>query len=421
LRKITENLETLPPSGIALLLHISEHHELLSLGIGEPNFNTPKHIMEAAIGSLRSGNTHYSPDAGTLELRKAIVEKTERDNGFTVDPETEVIVTAGTSPGVFGAILATVDKGDEVIIPSPSYFAYESIVRIVGGKPVFVPATEEDQFVPEPEKIAEAITPKTKMIIVCSPTNPTGAVWDKDKVSGVADLATDHDLLILSDELYEQLVYDGARVHSPASIGGLFERTITINGLSKSHAMTGFRLGWLIAPKEIIAGFRKIHQYGSICASTTSQAAALAALTGPDKPVKTMVAEYDRRRRLLVNRINGEIPLLSTTSSQGSFFMFVNVRELLEKHHDDMKAFLKTKGRAFLESLPRHLFSIEDLNRSGSLVTMFYLIVATKVLTVSGAWFGPGGEGFLRVSFAQTYENIDKAIDKIIEGLGYLQ
>jgi aminotransferase len=421
LGKITQKLEKLPPGRIGLLLHIGEHHKLLNLGIGEPNFNTPKHIIEAAMRSLQSGNTHYSPDAGTSKLRKAIADKTKRDNGFTVDPESEVIVTAGTSPGVFGAILATVGKGDEVIIPSPSYFAYESIVRFAEGKPVFVPATEEDQFVPELEKLAEAITPKTKMIIVCSPTNPTGAVWDQNKVSGVADLATDHDLLILSDELYEQLVYDGVRVHSPAAIDGMFERTITINGLSKSHAMTGFRLGWLIAPKEIITGFSKIHQYSSICAPTTSQAAALAALTGPDEPVKTMVTEYDRRRKLLVNRINGEIPLLSTISPQGTFFMFVNARELIEKHHDNMKAFLKTKGRAFLESLPQHLFSIEDLNRSGSLVAMFYLIVASKVLTVSGDWFGPGGEGFLRVSFAQTYENIEKAIDRIIEGLGYLQ
>lgn len=419
--KITQKMEELPPSRIGLLLHIGEHHKLLNLGIGEPNFNTPKHVIDAAVRSLQSGNTHYSPDAGTLELRKAIVEKTERDNGFTVDPKNEVIVTAGTSPGVFGAILATVGKGDEVIIPSPSYFAYESIVQIAGGKPVFVPATEENQFVPELEGIAEAITSKTKMVIVCSPTNPTGAVWDGNIVSGVADLAIDHDFLILSDELYEQLVYDGARVHSPAAISGMFERTITINGLSKSHAMTGFRLGWLIAPKEIITGFGKIHQYSSICAPTTSQAAALAALTGPDEPVKTMLAEYDRRRKLLVNGINGEIPLLSTTSPQGTFFMFVNARELLEKHHDDMMAFLRTKGRPFLESLPRHLFNIEDLDRSGSLVAMLYLITATKVLTVSGDWFGPGGEGFLRVSFAQTYKNIEKAIDKIAEGMKYLQ
>jgi len=414
-------MEKLPPGRIGLLLHIGEHHKLLNLGIGEPNFNTPKHVIEAAIRSLQSGDTHYSPDAGTLELRKAIVEKTERDNGFTVDPESEVIVTAGTSPGVFGAILATIGKGDEVIIPSPSYFAYESIVQIAGGKPVFISATEKNQFVPELEKIAEAITPKTKMIIVCSPTNPTGAIWDRNIVTGVADLATDHDFLILSDELYEQLVYDGAKVHSPAAISGMFERTITINGLSKSHAMTGFRLGWLIAPNEIIAGFGKIHQHSSICAPTTSQAAALAALTGPDEPVKTMLAEYDRRRKLLANGINAKIPLLSTTSPKGTFFMFVNARELLEKHHDDMMKFLKTKGRAFLESLPKHMFSIGDLDRSGSLVAMLYLISATKVLTVSGDWFGPGGEGFLRVSFAQTFENIEKAIDKMAEGMEYLQ
>jgi aspartate/methionine/tyrosine aminotransferase len=186
--KIRDNLETLPASGIALLLHIGENQDILSLGIGEPDFKTPSHIVEAAIESLRRGDTHYTPDPGTIELREAIVNKTKRDNGFDVNPESEVMVTAGTSPGVFGAIFGCVNKGDEIIIPTPAYLAYEPIIRIAEAKPVTVPGPEEASFVPTADDVAKSITPKTKMIIICSPNNPTGGVWNQESVKAISDL-----------------------------------------------------------------------------------------------------------------------------------------------------------------------------------------------------------------------------------------
>ena len=415
--KIRDNLETLPASGIGLLLHVGENQDILSLGIGEPDFETPSHIVEAAIESLRRGDTHYTPDPGTIKLREAIVNKTKRDNGFDVNPESEVMVTAGTSPGVFGAIFGCVNKGDEIVIPTPAYLAYEPIIRIAEAKPVTVPGPEEASFVPTADDIAESITPKTKMIIICSPNNPTGGVWNRESVKAVSDLAVDHDLLILSDELYEKLVYDDFKTTSPAALSGMFERTITINGLSKSHAMTGFRLGWVIGPQEIIAGFKKIHQYTSICAPSTSQAAGVAALNGPQECVQEMLEEYNRCRTLLVSRINKEVPFISTTMPKGSFFLMANIQELVETHEEDMRNYFKTDGKAFLEQIPDYLFQIEDLNRSGSLTTMMYLASAAKVLTASGASFGSGGEGFLRLSYAQTYEKINEAVDRIIAAL----
>jgi aspartate/methionine/tyrosine aminotransferase len=415
--RIRDNLENLPASGIALLLHVGENRDILSLGIGEPDFETPSHIVEAAIESLRRGDTHYTPDPGTSELRDAIMNKTKRDNGFDVNPESEVMVTAGTSPGVFGAIFGSVNKSDEIIIPTPAYLAYEPIIRIAEAKPVTVPGPEEASFVPTADEIAEAITKKTRMIIICSPNNPTGGVWNRESVKAVSDLAVDHDLLILSDELYEKLVYDDVKITSPAAFSGMFERTITINGLSKSHAMTGFRLGWVIGPQEIIAGFKKIHQYSTICAPATSQAAGVAALNGPQECVKEMVEEYDRRRKLLVSRINKEVPFISTTLPKGSFFLMANVQELLETHEKDMRNYFKNDGKAFLEQIPDYLFRIEDFDKSGSLLTMMYLASAAKVLTASGASFGSGGEGFLRLSYAQKYEKINKAVDRIIATL----
>jgi len=421
LARIRRSIETLPASGISLMLHIGKTPDLVSLGLGEPSFRTPKHILDAAIESLTVGDTHYTADEGLLSLRETISEKTLRDNGFHSNPETEVVVTSGTSPALFGAIQVTVDRGDEVIIPTPAYFAYDSIVRIAEGVPVQVVTKEEDRFNPEPDMVANAITPKTKMIIVCSPNNPTGGVLDKECLKAVADLAVDHDLLVLSDELYEKIVYDGVKNYSPASNDGMQDRTLTINGLSKSYAMTGFRLGWLIASKEIITAFQKTHKYSSICAPVVSQAAAITALNGPQDAVIEMVSEYDRRRRLLVDRVNREVPFISARSPQGSFFLLANVKELVKHRLNDMISYLKNEARPFLSSIPQELFTMSDLERSGSLTSMLYLITAGKVLTASGAFFGMGGEGYLRMSFAQTYDNINAAVDNMIDALSKLE
>lgn len=418
---IRRSIETLPASGISLLLHIGKAPDLLNLGLGEPSFRTPQHILDAAIESLTVGDTHYTADEGLLSLRETISEKTLRDNGFHPNPETEVVVTSGTSPALFGAIQVTVDRGDEVIIPTPSYFAYDSIVRIAEGIPVPVASKEENRFTPDPDMLANAITPKTKMILVCSPNNPTGGVLDKECLKAVADLAVDHDLLVLSDELYEKIIFDGVKNYSPASLEGMQERTLTINGLSKGYAMTGFRLGWLIASEEIITAFHKTHKYSSICAPVVSQAAAITALQGPQDAVVEMVSEYDRRRRLLVDRINREVPFISAREPQGSFFLLANVKELIEHRLNDMISYLKNEAKPFLSSMPQDLFTMNDLEQSGSLVSMLYLVTAGKVLTASGAFFGIGGEGYLRLSFAQTYDNINAAIDSMIDALRKLE
>jgi aspartate/methionine/tyrosine aminotransferase len=418
---VRKNINELPPSGIELLLHLSENHPALSLGIGEPNFVTPAHIVKAASKALEHGYTHYSPDPGLKELRDAIAEKTGRDNGFEPDPDDEILVTGGTSPAVFGAIQTLIDSGDEVIIPTPTYFAYDFIVRILGGKPVLVPTREENGFVPDSEAMKKVISPKTKMLVVCSPNNPNGAVWNKQQLKNAIDLAEDHNLIILSDELYEKIVFDNTRHYSPASMGDAFERTITINGLSKSHAMTGFRIGWIIATKDIISNFRKIHQYSTICAPVISQKAAIAALEGPQKYIDAMVADYAHRRQLMVNRFDRDVPLVNPVSPKGSFFMFINIKQLIENHLATMKRRLKTDGMKTLATFPKSLFSPKDLDNSGSLVSMLYLALFANVLTASGGFFGPGGEGYLRVSFAQTYEMIEKAIDFLADSISKLE
>ncbi len=416
-QKIQRNIAALPLSGIELLLHLSENYPFLSLGLGEPNYDTPPHIMQAAHEALEHGDTHYSPDPGLLELREAIAEKTRIDNNFKPNPHDEVLVTAGTSPAIFGAIHALINPGDNVIIPTPSYFAYDSIVRIFGGKSVLVPTKEQNGFIPDSESIKAAISPRTKMIIISTPNNPNGAVWDKKNLKMIVDIAEDYDLILLSDELYEKIIFDGVKHYSPAAIGNASERTITVNGLSKSYAMTGFRIGWILAPPDIISGFRKIHQYSTICSPVVSQRAAIAALNGSQDCIKEMVSEYDRRRQLMVDRFSHEVPLIQPVRPKGSFFMFVNIQQLIEQHIDTMKDSLKTKGTDILNTIPKNLFSMKDLDESNSLVVMLYLAIFAKVLTASGSYFGPGGDGYLRVSFAQTYELINSGIDRLVETL----
>ncbi len=412
------HLENLPTSGIGLLLAIAEDNETISLGMGEPSFDTPRHIIEAAHEALRAGKTHYSPDYGIMDLREAIAEKIRVDSGVDLSPEHEVIVSAGTSPAVFNAMMSLVDSGEEVVIPTPSYFAYDYITRIIGAKPVFVPSYEKNGFIPTPDDLVECISPESKMLVICSPSNPTGAVWTMESLRAAADLAEDHDLVVLSDELYQRIVFDDVKAQSIAGVGSMAERTLVLNGLSKSHAMTGFRVGWIAGPRNLLEGFKKLHEYNAICAPIVSQHAALAALTGPDDRVQEMVAEYARRRKLLVDRLNNEVPLVSVQPPKGSFFMFPNVRDLVEAHHDDMVEYLRgAEGERYLKGLPSSLFRPEDLEQSDSLAVMLYLYAKGRVVTASGTLFGKSGEGFLRLSFAQNAEVINEGLDRIIRSL----
>ncbi len=413
-----KHVENLPPSGIGLLLAIAEDNETISLGTGEPSFDTPHHIIEAAHRALRTGKTHYSPDYGILDLRRAIAEKIRLDSGVDFSPEHEVIVSAGTSPAVFNAMMSLVDSGEEIVIPNPSYFAYDYISRIIGAKPVFVPSYEKNGFIPTPEDLVECISPKSKMLVICSPSNPTGAVWEMESLRAVADLAEDHDLVVLSDELYQRIVFDDVKAQSIAAVGNMAERTLVLNGLSKSHAMTGFRMGWIAGPRDLLDGFKKLHEYNTICAPIVSQYAALAALTGSDKPVKKMVTEYARRRNLLADRINNEVPYVSVRPPKGSFFMFPNIEELAEKYHSDMVEYLRGPvGEQYLKGLSSSLFRPEDLDESTSLAVMLYLYAKGRVVTASGTLFGKSGEGFLRLSFAQNPEVINEGLDRMIRCL----
>lgn len=420
--KLARGLDQMPQKPIYVLLSLARESGMINLGVGEPNFDAPREAIDAAISSLKSGETHYTPDPGTMHMREAILEKTKRDNDFDFNPETEIIVTAGSSAALFGSILATVETGDEVIVPAPSYLAYDPIIKFAGARPIYVPATEENEFIPTTEDIASVVTPNTKAMIVCSPNNPTGAVWSKSSLRGIADLAIDHGFHVISDELYERIVYDGTKAYSIASFDDMKEHAITINGVSKSYAMTGLRVGWVIGSARVIDAYRKIHQYTAICASVTSQAASTAALNECEYHVQDMVSEYDRRRKLLLDRINNHIPLMSVTRPKGSFYMFVNVKDLVDKYLEDMLEYLRSeKVNFFYNRIPDVGKQWVNEGDSGSKISMLYLIARAKTLTAPGIAFGPVGENFLRVSFAQEYGLIENALNnmqKVLEPWG---
>jgi aminotransferase len=415
---VANALDKVPQKPIFVLLSLADEPGMISLGVGEPNFDAPKEAIDWAIQSLREGRTHYTPDPGTLDLRRSILEKTRRDNGFEFDLKNEIMVTAGASAALSNTMQAIAEKGDEIIIPAPAYLAYEPIARFVEAKPIFVPAGEETCFIPSIDAIARAVGERTKAIIVCSPNNPTGSVWSKTQLRELADLAIDNDIFVISDELYERIVFDGVRAHSIASFDDMHDHAITINGVSKSYAMTGFRVGWVISSARVISAYRKIHQYTAICASSTSQAAAVGALNNAENHVEYMVQEYDRRRKLLLDRINNHIDLMSTTCPKGSFYMFVNVEELVEKHQEDMLAYMHSdEAKPFYHRLPPLGKDWVDQGDSGSKVVMLYLVAKAKTLTAPGIAFGDAGENFLRLSFAQDYDLIRQSLDSIEDTL----
>jgi len=268
----------------------------INLGLGEPDFDTPPHIREAAKKALDEGFTHYTVNKGIIELREAISAKLKEDNGIKVSPD-NVIVTVGASEGLQIALNALVDVGDEVLIPDPGFVSYDASVKLVGGRSVSVKLTDEDEFRMTPEKVQENITSKTRAVIINSPSNPTGSVMTKEDIKGVAQIADDHGIAVISDEIYEKIIYD-EKHYSP---GTYTENSITINGFSKAYAMTGFRIGYVAAGHEITEEMLKVHQYNTACASSISQKAALAALEGPQDSIDDMVKEFRRRRDLIIS------------------------------------------------------------------------------------------------------------------------
>lgn len=374
---LSQRVAVVPPSGIRKFFDIAATMEdVISLGIGEPDFTTPDPILQAGIRSLQHGETHYTSNAGRLELRQAISEYLQNRYGVYYDPEGEILVTVGVSEALYLACTAIIDPGDEVIVPTPCFVSYQPEVSLACGVPVPVACRAEDNFDLNPQVVAEAITPRTKAILLGFPNNPTGAVASRQTLLEISRLAVENDLVVISDELYDRLVYGVEHVCVP-SLPDMQPRTLLLGGFSKNYAMTGWRIGFACAPKEIMAGVARVHQYTIMCAPTTAQDAALEALLHGEQFVLDMAAEYDRRRKLIVNGLN-EIGL-PTCEPHGAFYAFPNVSST---------------------GLDDDTFSQR-------------LLQEEKVAVIPGRYFGDGGDGFVRCSYATAYEKIEQALERI--------
>jgi aminotransferase len=367
----------LKPSGIRKFFDIvATMDDVISLGIGEPDFTTPAPILEAGVKALQKGETHYTSNAGIYELREAISDQLEEKYQVKYDPNDEVVVTVGVSEALYIALTAVINPGEEIIIPTPCFVSYQAEVLLAGGVPVEIPGAMENNFQPEPELIKAAITPKTKAIFIGFPNNPTGAVATRETLLAIAKIAEEHDLLVISDEIYDSLVY-GVEHVCFASLPGMKERTITLGGFSKSYAMTGWRVGYAAAPANILSGLIRVHQYTVMSAPSVSQFAALAAIQLGADHVEEMRQKYDRRRKLIVSRLN-EIGL-NTFMPQGAFYAFPKI----------------------------------TCSGLGDEVFAQKLLQEEKVAVVPGSAFGAGGAGFVRCSYATNYDKIEQAMDKI--------
>ena len=385
---ISQRVASVPPSGIRRFFDIAATmKDVISLGIGEPDFTTPANILEAGIASLRAGDTHYTSNSGTLELRRALSQHLHQKYGVAYDPDAELLITVGVSEALYLALTAILDPGDEVIVPQPCFVAYTAEVVFAGGVPVPIATKVENNFQVTGAEIAARLTPKTKAILIGYPNNPTGAVMSRERLLEIAALAEQHDLIVISDEIYDQLVYpsmrtaagsDGAAAHTcfPA-LPDMRERTILLGGWSKDYAMTGWRIGYAAAPKELSAAMRKVHQYTIMSAPTTAQAAAVEALKHGEEHVEAMRGEYDRRRRLIVSGLN-QIGL-KTFEPQGAFYAFPSI------------AVTGMTDEQFAETL----------------------LSEEQVAVVPGNAFGVGGEGYVRCSYATAYEKIEEALRRM--------
>jgi aminotransferase len=374
---VSERVQTVPPSGIRRFFDIAATmDDVISLGIGEPDFNAPAVVARAAQDALAKGDVHYTSNSGTIELRRAIAEHIEQLYGIRYDPEAEILVTVGVSEALYLALMAILEPGDEMIVPEPCFVAYASGVTLTGGVPIAVPTYVEERFQVTAETLKTAITPRTKALLIGYPNNPTGAVLSRERMAEIAALAEEHDLLVLSDEIYDRLVY-GVEHTCFSSLPGMRERTVVLQGFSKAYAMTGFRVGYALAPAPLLAAMRKVHQYMIMSAPTVGQHAALAALTYAEEDVQAMVAEYDRRRRLIVGGLN-EMGL-SCFEPQGAFYAFPSVEVT---GMDD---------ETFAEQL----------------------LQEERVALVPGSAFGASGAGFVRCSYATAYEQIEEALERM--------
>lgn len=374
---LSKTAVSLKPSGIRRFFDlIGEVDDVVALTVGQPDFPTPWHVREAGIESLEKGMTYYTSNAGTPELRQEISRYMDRRFGLQYDAMDETIVTVGGSEAIDLAIRAIIEPGDEVIIPTPCFVCYDPIVRLAGGTPVIIETKLEDKFKINPEVLKAAITPKTKMIVIPFPNNPTGAIMTKEDLEEIAEIIRDTNIVVLSDEIYAEMTY-GKRHVSIATLPDMWQRTIVVNGFSKAYAMTGWRLGFVCAPAPIVKQMLKIHQFAIMCAPTTSQLAAVEALRNGDRDIEMMTEEYDRRRKYIYNGLHNIG--LDAFEPEGAFYIFPNISSF------------GMSGETFCEKL----------------------LYDYKCAIVPGEAFGDSGKGFARISYAYSVKHITTALERM--------
>ncbi len=374
-QRLSKRVAGLKPSGIRKFFDIvATMKDVISLGIGEPDFTTPKPILDAGIRSLQNGETHYTSNSGKIELRQGVADNLQKLYKVKYDPANEIVATVGVSEALYLTFTAILEPGDEVIIPTPCFVSYQAEVILAGGVPIEIPARLENNFTIDPDDIRKAITPRTKVIFIGYPSNPTGAVAPREVMLEIGKIAEQYDLIVVSDEIYDRLVYNFEHVCFPALDEGLRQRTVLLGGFSKDYAMTGWRIGYACGPADIIKGLVRIHQYTIMSAPTTAQDAAIEALKTGEPYVQEMVTEYDRRRKLLVNGLNRLG--LSTFEPKGAFYTFPNIKASGMDDETFAETLLKEEG----------------------------------VAVVPGNAFGPGGDGFVRACYATAYEKIEEAL-----------
>ncbi|NMC52565.1 MAG: aminotransferase class I/II-fold pyridoxal phosphate-dependent enzyme [Chloroflexi bacterium] len=375
---LSHRVTSLKPSGIRKFFDIvSTMDNVISLGIGEPDFTTPDPILEAGVRSLRKGETHYTSNHGLIELRRAIARHLNQLYGVEYDPQREIIVTVGGSEALYLTATGLLNPGDEMIIPTPCFVAYQAEAHMAGGVPVEVPSTMENNFALDPAAVRAAVTPRSRAILLGYPNNPTGAVAPRESLSEVVEIAEEHDLIVVSDEIYDRLVYGDHQHVCVPTLPGARQRTLLLGGFSKDYAMTGWRIGFIAGPAEIIEGLVRLHQYTIMSAPTTAQSAAITALQEGEPFVKQMVGEYDRRRRMMVEKLNAMG--LPTFEPKGAFYTFPKVS---------------------VTGMTDEEFSEKLLHEE-------------RVAVVPGSAFGAGGEGFVRACYATAYDQIEEAMERI--------
>ncbi len=377
--KPAKRLKHIAPSGIRRFFTLTKNMpDIINLSVGEPDFNPPRDILNAGWQAAKEGKTHYAPTNGIPELLEGLAQKAYRDYGLHYDPNCEILITVGGTEAIFLALIGLINPGDEVLIPDPGFVCYQPCVNLAGGTPVSVPLLEKNGFKPSVDDVTSLITDKSRVIILNYPNNPTGAVLSFGEMAALSKIAIENDMIVISDEVYEKIVYDNATHYCVATFPGMRERTLVVNSFSKTYAMTGLRVGFVYGPKELISPLWLVHQYTVACVNILAQYVALAALKGPQDFVRKMVQEFSRRRHLICKRLN-EIEGFKCTLPKGAFYVFPNIKKF------------GMSSEEFSEFLARE----------------------AHVTTVPGSAFGKHGNGYIRISYAAAYEQLEEALNRM--------